>query len=159
MPAADPDTQSFARDTLTVRLGEEHQYDNEATPEDARTGPDPVALALEEPDGTSRTLTTLDGKNPTTEVAGVGFAARLIGLFAASSSVLSDLFDYDPAPRGGAVVRRTTSDGDSLTCTDVFSRSAIRSRSSRMALPPISWPAWSTLVSEMGSKEAKVVLS
>jgi len=35
----------------------------------------------------------------------------------------------------------------------------MRSSGSRAALLPIWWPAWSTLVSEIGASAAKVVLS
>jgi hypothetical protein len=48
------------------------------------------------------------------------------------------------------VVLRGTRVGESLTWTDGRRRSAIRSRRRRAAFLPISWPAWSTLVSEMG---------
>lgn len=94
----------------------------------------------EEPAGCSTT-------NPSTGEA----AARSPGGGSARSA--------SPYPLTAAVVRRATSVGESLICTEVLVRSAIRSSSRRTALPPISCPAWSTLVREMGLKEANVVLS
>jgi hypothetical protein len=60
---------------------------------------------------------------------------------------------------GGAVVRRTTRLGPSLTWVEGRSRSAMRSSSSRAASEPIWRPAWSTLVSDTGRNAAKLVLS
>lgn len=57
------------------------------------------------------------------------------------------------------MVRRATSVGESLTWTDGLARSVIRSSSRRVAFLPISRPAWSTLVREIGPSAAKVVLS
>ncbi|CAL9326374.1 hypothetical protein SUDANB51_00473 [Streptomyces sp. enrichment culture] len=54
-----------------------------------------------------------------------------------------------PYAGGRSVVRRATSVGESLTWTERLPRSAMRSRSSRAAFRPISWPAWSTLVREI----------
>ncbi|MGW2832702.1 glycoside hydrolase family 43 protein [Streptomyces sp. NPDC001286] len=66
-----------------------------APPRDARTGPDLVALGIEEPDGTFTELGTLDGRYLSTEVAG-GFTGRVIGMYAASGTVHFDWFDYEP---------------------------------------------------------------
>lgn len=60
---------------------------------------------------------------------------------------------------GAAVVRRVTSVGERLTWTEGLPRFAMRSRSRRAAFRPISLPAWSTLVREIGPSAAKVVLS
>ncbi|MFD5070948.1 glycoside hydrolase family 43 protein, partial [Streptomyces sp. NPDC058369] len=59
------------------------------------TGPDTVALGVEEPDGTFAVLGSLDGRYLSTEVAG-GFTGRVIGLYAASGTVHFDWFAYEP---------------------------------------------------------------
>ncbi|WP_027342054.1 glycoside hydrolase family 43 protein [Hamadaea tsunoensis] len=65
-------------------------------PADARTGPDSVALGVEEPDGTFTALATLDGRYLSTEVAG-GFTGRVLGMYALTGTVHFDWFDYEPA--------------------------------------------------------------
>ncbi|OAH16319.1 beta-xylosidase family glycoside hydrolase [Streptomyces jeddahensis] len=64
-------------------------------PRDARTGPDTVALGVEEPDGTFTVLGTLDGRCLSTEVAG-GFTGRVIGLYPSAGTVHFDWCDYEP---------------------------------------------------------------
>jgi hypothetical protein len=54
-----------------------------------------VTLGIEEPDGTSTVLGTLDGRYLSTEVAG-GFTGRVIGLYAAAGTVHFDWFEYEP---------------------------------------------------------------
>ncbi len=62
---------------------------------DARTGPDSLAIGFEEPDGTFVALATLDGRYLSTETAG-GFTGRVIGMYAAAGTVHFDWFDYRP---------------------------------------------------------------
>lgn len=65
------------------------------TVDDARTGPDTVAIGIEERDGTFTELASLDGRYLSTEVAG-GFTGRVIGMFASAGSVHFDWYDYEP---------------------------------------------------------------
>jgi len=62
---------------------------------DARTGPDTVALGIEDAGGSFTELAALDGRYLSTEVAG-GFTGRVIGVYAAAGSVHVDWFDYEP---------------------------------------------------------------
>jgi xylan 1,4-beta-xylosidase len=73
------------------------------TVRDARTGPDTVALGIEEPDGTFSVLAALDGRYLSTEVAG-GFTGRVIGMYAVEGTVHFDWFEYTSldADSGGA---------------------------------------------------------
>lgn len=63
------------------------------TARDPRTGPDTVALGIEDPEGTFLPLAALDGRYLSTEVAG-GFTGRVIGMYAAAGTVDFDYFDY-----------------------------------------------------------------
>lgn len=62
---------------------------------DARTGPDPLSLGVQAPDGRYVELTTLDGRYLSTEVAG-GFTGRVIGMYASAGTVHFDWFAYEP---------------------------------------------------------------
>ncbi|RKN45026.1 glycoside hydrolase family 43 protein [Streptomyces hoynatensis] len=64
---------------------------------DARTGPDVLALGIEE-EGGFTALATLDGRYLSTEVAG-GFTGRVLGMYAADGTVHFDWFDYEPLDR------------------------------------------------------------
>jgi beta-xylosidase len=69
-----------------------------ATPvvsQDARSGPDTVALGIEDADGAFTALAELDGRYLSTEVAG-GFTGRVIGMYAAAGTVRFDWFEYEP---------------------------------------------------------------
>ncbi|MGW6935979.1 glycoside hydrolase family 43 protein [Lentzea sp. NPDC054927] len=75
---------------LVVRVDEAREL------RDARSGPDTLSFGVEEQDGTSVELATLDGKYLSTEVAG-GFTGRVIGMYAAEGTVHFDWFDYQPS--------------------------------------------------------------
>ncbi len=68
------------------------------TPADPRSGPDSLALGVEDPDGAFTVLGTLDGRYLSTEVAG-GFTGRVIGMYASAGTVHFDWFGYEPAGR------------------------------------------------------------
>jgi beta-xylosidase len=68
---------------------------DQPTTNDARGGPDTLAIGVEEPDGSFAVLATLDGRYLSTEVAG-GFTGRVFGMYAVAGTVHFDWFDYEP---------------------------------------------------------------